>query len=125
MPTDEYDDDDRPRRPRDSRGDEEDRPARRPRDDDDYDAPRRGSGAVTPHHGVLVLVLGIIGLCCGLSGLIAFIIGLIDIGKMNKGTMDPSGKGMTMAGLIIGIIGFVLNCAGGIYFNMHPEMFKQ
>jgi hypothetical protein len=122
MPTDDEFDDDRPRRPRSSRGDEEDRPRRR--DDDDYeDAPRRRSGGA-PHHGVVILVLGILGLCCGLSGLAAFIWGLIEIGKMNKGEIDSSGKGMVMAGLIIGIIGFVLNCAGGIYMNQHPGAFK-
>src|SRR5690242_6488270 len=100
MPTDDDFDEDRPaRRPRNSRDDDEDRPARRRRDDDDDDAPRRSGGA--PHHGVLVLVLGILGLCCGLSGLAAFILGLIDMGKMNKGQMDPSGKGLTMAGTII------------------------
>jgi hypothetical protein len=123
MPRDEYDDeDDRPRRPRSSRDEEDDAPRRR-RDDDDYDAPvRRGGGE--PHRGTVVLVLGIIGLCCGICGLIAFILGIIDIGKMNKGQMDPSGKGMTMAGTIIGIIGFVLNCAGGIYWNMNKQAFQ-
>ena len=127
MPTDDdFEDEDRPRRPRSSRDrEDEDRPARRRRDDDEdeyEDRPRRRGGA--PHHGVLVLVLGILGLCCGLSALIAFILGLIDMGKMNKGEMDPSGKGMTMAGTIIGIIGFVLNCAGGIYFRTHPNAFQ-
>jgi uncharacterized protein DUF4190 len=121
MPTDEFDDDDRPRRPRSSRDEDEDRPARRRRDDaDDYDDPVRRPGGGAPHRGVVVLVLGILGLCCGICGLIAFILGLVDIGKMNKGEMDPSGKGMTMAGLIIGIIGFVLNCSGGIYLRTHP-----
>jgi hypothetical protein len=126
MPTDEYDeDDDRPRRPRSSRDDEDDRPARRPRDEDDYDdKPRRTGAGGKPHHGVLVLVLGILGICCGICGLVAFIIGLLDIGKMNKGQMDPSGKGMTIAGMIIGLIGFLLNCAGGIYYNMNPGAFK-
>lgn len=122
MPTDDYEDDDRPRR-RASRDDDEDRPRRRDRDDDYDDAPRRSDGGA-PHHGVVILVLGIIGLCCGLSGLAAFIWGLIEIGKMNKGEIDSSGKGMVMAGTIIGIIGFVLNCAGGIYFRTHPNAFQ-
>jgi hypothetical protein len=125
MPADEFDeDDDRPRRPRSSR-DDEDAPVRRPRGDDYDDTPRRTGAGGAPHHGVLVLVLGILGLCCGICGLVAFIIGILDIGKMNKGQMDPSGKGMTMAGMIIGIIGFVLNCAGGIYLNMNPQLLKQ
>jgi hypothetical protein len=123
MATDDEFDDDRPRRPRSSRDDfdDEDTPARRRRDDYD-DAPvRRG---VEPHRGTVVLVLGILGLCCGICGIIAFILGLIDLGKMNKGQMDPSGKGMTTAGLVIGIIGFVLNCAGGIYFRANPNAFN-
>jgi len=125
MATDDYDDDDRPRRPRNSRDDEDDAPRRRRDEDDDYDdSPRRSGKGLAPHKGVVILVLGIIGLCCGLSGIIAFILGLIDISKMNKGQMDPSGKGLTMAGTIIGIIGFVLNCAGGIYFNANPNAFK-
>jgi hypothetical protein len=109
MPTDDYEDDDRPRRPR--------------RDDDFDDAPRRSRGG-KPHHGVVILVLGILGLCCGLSGLVAFIWGLIEIGKMNKGEIDSSGKGLVTAGLIIGILGFVLNFGAGIYMNMHPNAFK-
>src|SRR3954471_14493771 len=123
MPTDDDFDDDRPaRRPRNSRDDDDAPPARRRRDDDD-DVPRRSGGA--PHRGTLVLVLGILGLCCGICGLIAFILGLVDMGKMNKGEMDPSGKGMTMAGTIIGIIGFVLNCATGIYMRTNPNAFGQ
>jgi hypothetical protein len=123
MPTDDDFDDDRPaRRPRNSRDDDEDRPARRRRDDDD-DAPRP-RGGLAPHHGVLVLILGIVGLCCGFAGLAAFIIGLIDLGKMNKGQMDPSGKGLTMAGTIIGIVTFVLGIISNIYFFNNPNVFK-
>lgn len=127
MAADEFDDDDRPaRRPRNSRDDDDDRPPRRQdRDDrDDYDdAPRRSN--VAPHRGTVVLILGIVGVfCCGLCGLIAFILGLIDLGKMKKGEMDSSGQGLTMAGTIIGIVGFVLHCAGGFYFRANPNMFK-
>ena len=125
MPTDDdFDDDDRPRRPRSSRDrEDEDRPARRRRDEDYDDAPRR-RGNLAPHHGVLVLVLGILGLCCGFAGLAAFIVGIIDIGKMNKGKMDPSGKGLTMAGMIIGLVTFVLGIVSNIYVMNNPNLFK-
>jgi hypothetical protein len=126
MPRDEYDDeDDRPRRPKNSRDDDEDdRPARRRRDeDDDYeDRPRRSGGA--PHHGVAILILGIFGFCCGFAGLAAGIWGVIELGKMNKGQIDPSGRGLVTAGTIIGFIMFGLGIVSGIYFNMHPNMFK-
>jgi hypothetical protein len=125
MPTDEFEDD-RPRRPRSSRDDfDDDRPARRRDEADDYDdVPRRSGGNAAPHHGVIILVLGILGWCCGLLGLVAFIMGIIDIGKMNKGQMDSSGKGMTMAGLIIGILGFLANCGAGFYYRSNPGAFK-
>lgn len=108
MPTDEYDDDDRPRRPRDSRDDDEDRPARRRRDDaDDYDdTPRRGGGG-KPHRGVMILVFGILSLlCCPIIfGLLAVLMGQADLKEMDAGRMDSSGRGLTKAGVIIGIIG--------------------
>jgi Domain of unknown function (DUF4190) len=125
MAADEFDDDDRPaRRPRNSRDDDDDRPARKRNRDDDYDDAPRRSGGGKPHHGVIVLVLGILGLCCGICGLVAFILGLIDLGKMKKGEMDDSGKGMTTAGMIIGIVTFVLGIITNIYFFKNPNMFK-
>jgi hypothetical protein len=104
MPTEDEFDDDRPaRRPRNSR-DDDDRPARRPRDDDD--APRRGGGK--PHRGVMILVLGILGFfCCFILGIVAFFMGQSDIKEMDAGRMDPSGRGLTKAGMIIGLISIV------------------
>lgn len=117
------DDDDRPRRPRSSR-DDDDRPARRRRDeDDDYEAPRK-RGGMAPHHGVVILILGLLTPCCGIAGIVGLILGIIDLGKMNKGQMDPSGKGLTMAGTIIAAVGILINCGGGIYINMHPELLR-
>ena len=110
MPSDEYDDDDRPRR-RNSRDDDDDRPARRRRDDDadEYDdAPRRAG--MTPHRGVMILIFGILSLiCCPLVfGLMSIIMGNADLKEMDARRMDPEGRGLTKAGIIIGIIGIVL-----------------
>ncbi len=116
------DDDERPRRRRDE--DEDDRPRRR-RDSerDDYDdGPRRSNQK--PHRGSTVLILGIFGLlCCGICGIIAFILGLIDLGEMKKGKMDESGRGMTVAGTVIGIVGFFVQSIGGVYFRMNRRRF--
>ncbi len=56
-----------------------------------------------PHRGGAILALAIIGLfLCQFLAIGAVIMALIDLGKMNRGTMDPAGKGQTIAGLVIG-----------------------
>jgi hypothetical protein len=68
-----------------------------------------------PHRGVLVLVLGILGIvCCFICGIIAWVFGSKDLKEMAAGTMDPSGKGMTQAGRICGIISVALQIIGFI-----------
>lgn len=63
-----------------------------------------------PHRGVLVLVLGILGLVgCGIfTAIPAWVIGSGDLKAMDAGTMDPSGRSLTNAGRICGMIGTIL-----------------
>ena len=62
-----------------------------------------------PHRGTLVLVLGIVSLvACAICGPFAWLIGRDDLRKMDHGSMDPEGRGLTQAGMICGIIGTVL-----------------
>jgi hypothetical protein len=64
---------------------------------------------VRPHRGVVILVLGILGLlCCFILGIIAWVMGSGDLREMDAGRMDPSGRGLTQAGKICGIISVVL-----------------
>ena len=65
---------------------------------------------MTPHRGVLVLVLGILGLVgCGiLTGIPAWVIGSGDLKAMDAGTMDPSGRSLTNAGKICGMIATII-----------------
>jgi hypothetical protein len=64
---------------------------------------------VRPHRGTVVLVLGILGLvCCFICGIIAWVMGNTDLRDMDAGRMDPSGRGLTQAGKICGIISVVL-----------------
>jgi hypothetical protein len=125
----------RRRRPRDEEGEEE-----------DYTRPVRRSGRrradQDPHRGVLILVFGIISIACCVLGLIAslfvgpfalilFLPGLglgipawamggRDLRRIDAGRMDPDGRGSTMGGYVMGIIGTILNglltfcCALGI-----------
>lgn len=66
-----------------------------------------------PHRGGSILALGIIGLvCCGICGIIAWVMGNSDLAEMDAGIMDPSGRGLTKAGRIMGIISVVLSIIG-------------
>jgi uncharacterized membrane protein len=57
----------------------------------------------------LILVLGILGLIiCGPLAIVAWVMGSGDLKQIDAGTMDPSGRGTTQAGKIIGIIGTIL-----------------
>ena len=66
-----------------------------------------------PHRGVVVLVLGILGIVvCFICGIIAWVMGNGDLREMAAGTMDPSGRGMTQAGKICGMISVILAIVG-------------
>ncbi|MBI1899881.1 MAG: hypothetical protein HYS13_02050 [Planctomycetia bacterium] len=72
-----------------------------------------------PHRGGTVLVLALLGwFICPLLSLIAWNMGRGDLQKMDAGQMDDSGRGLTTAGKIIGMVTtllFVLSfLAGGI-----------
>lgn len=66
-----------------------------------------------PHRGVLVLVLGILGLVlCFPCGIAAWILGSGDLRQIDAGTMDPTGRGLTHAGKVLGIISTLLTILG-------------
>ncbi len=77
--------------------------------------PAYTSGAA-PHRGVLILVLGILSIVvCAFLGPFAWIMGQGDMKKIAAGSMDASGKGLTQAGMICGIIGTVFLALGLLY----------
>jgi hypothetical protein len=122
----EFDDDDRPRRPRRD-DDEDDRPARR-RDDDDLDRPGprrsdRGAGM-----GIASLVLGILSIpLCICSWIdIPFSVLAIIFGFVSRAQGGP--RGTATAGIICGFVSLlliviilILAFSGAI----DPEKFKQ
>jgi len=80
-------------------------------------------GILAPHRGGTVLTLGILGvicdtfgaMVCGLSPVVglalsipAWVMGRNDLRAIDAGKMDPMGRGSTLAGMILGIIGTVL-----------------
>lgn len=65
------------------------------------------------HRGTLILVLGILSLVvCAPLGIAAWIMGANDLKEMTAGTMDASGRSLTQAGKICGIIGTILLIIG-------------
>jgi hypothetical protein len=102
MPTDEFEDDDRPRRPRSSRDEEDDAPIRRRSDEDDRgdfdDVPRKPQGG-----GNGLAITSMVLVCC-----CAYISPLLGLGALITGFMANSkgqSKGMAMAGIITGALG--------------------
>ena len=59
-----------------------------------------------PHRGSTVLVYGILGLVvCQLLAIAAWRMGTDDLRQMEFGQMDPSGRDLTNAGRICGMVG--------------------
>ena len=52
-------------------------------------------------------ILGLVGICWPL-GIVAWVMGNGDLKEMDAGAMDPSGRSMTNAGRICGMIGTIL-----------------
>lgn len=58
-----------------------------------------------PHRGSIILVFGILGLVvCQLFGIAAWFMGNTDLNEMAQGRMDPTGKDLTKAGRICGMV---------------------
>ena len=71
-----------------------------------------------PHRGTMILVFGILGLVvCMPLGIVAWVMGSIDLKAMDAGTMDPEGRSITQAGKIIGMIATILNIIG-LFFGL-------
>ncbi len=78
-----------------------------------FQQPFQSQQMLKPHRGGVVLALGILGIVvCFICGIIAWVMGKNDLQEMEAGVMDPSGRDITNAGRIYGLIGFVLGCIG-------------
>jgi hypothetical protein len=59
-----------------------------------------------PHRGATVLVFGILSLVvCPIFGVAAWMMGNGDLQEMGNGYMDPTGRDLTNAGRICGMVG--------------------
>jgi hypothetical protein len=58
------------------------------------------------HRGTIILVFGILSLVvCPFFGIAAWVMGNTDLEEMDWGRMDPSGRDLTKAGRICGMVG--------------------
>jgi len=73
-----------------------------------------------PHHGAPILVLGIVSLLCScfVAGIVAWVLANSDLREMDAGRMDPSGRGLTQAGKVCGIISVVLGIVAVITWTL-------
>lgn len=57
------------------------------------------------HNGILALVLACVGFfCCPLLSIAALVLSTLDLSRLNKGEVDPSGLGILRAAQVISII---------------------
>jgi hypothetical protein len=70
-----------------------------------------------PHRGPLILVLGIMGLFvqCPVFPLMSWVMGSNDLREMQAGRMDPAGRDLTRAGMVIGMVLSILWIAGILF----------
>ncbi|HAJ41991.1 MAG TPA: hypothetical protein DCM00_04920 [Alcanivorax sp.] len=62
-----------------------------------------------PHRGTLVLTLGLISmLLFSPLGVVAWVLGVLELKAMDRGERDPGGRGTAIAGMIFGIIATVM-----------------
>ena len=70
---------------------------------------QRGEYGLGPHRGGWILTLGVMSLlCCNLLGIAAWLMANADLRLMDNGAMDPAGRGLTVAGKVLGIISLVI-----------------
>lgn len=67
-----------------------------------------GGAPMKPHRATMVLVFGILGFCCIIFAILAWVFGKSDLKEMQAGRMDPSGEGTTKVGMILGIVFTIL-----------------
>ncbi len=72
--------------------------------------PMPAAGFVAPHRGALVLVFGVLGIVvgCPVFSALAWILGSRDLREIRAGRMDRQGEGITLVGMILGMIVSIL-----------------
>lgn len=70
-----------------------------------------GRAYQSAHRGGMILTFGIMAIVCNIAaipGILAWVMGSADLKLMDAGRMDPEGRGITQAGMILGMIMSIL-----------------
>jgi hypothetical protein len=87
-------------------------------------SPQPGEGGLKPHRGGVILALGILGIVvCFICGIVAWVMGNSDLRQIDTGVMDPSGRGLTQAGKICGMISVILWIVGLVIWLLFMGLF--
>lgn len=79
-----------------------------------------------PARGALVLTLGILSLVmCGFLGPVAWSMGSSDLAAIDRGELDPGGRGMLQAGRVCGIIASALLVVALVSVLMLVGLFRS
>jgi hypothetical protein len=72
------------------------------------------------------LVCAVVGICaCGLLlGPIAVVLGFVARNRIRESNGTLTGEGLALAGIIVGIVAFVLAIVGAIYYLNNPDIFE-
>ncbi len=69
----------------------------------------KGAGGGASTKAIVALVLGILGLaCCPPTAIVAWIVGKQELSAIAKGESSAQGRGLALAGFILGIVGTVI-----------------
>jgi hypothetical protein len=72
-------------------------------------APATGAMPYQPHRGTQLMIWGIVSLCCcSVLGFVPLLMANADLAAMDRGEMDPSGRGITQAARVLGIVALVI-----------------
>jgi hypothetical protein len=73
-----------------------------------------GTGGQNQTLAIVSLVCGILGFCCGILGIVGVVTGFMAKNNADANPAEYGGRGMAIAGIILGAIGFLLNFIVGI-----------
>lgn len=71
-----------------------------------------GGGYVQPKTsqlGIWALVTGILGFCCGPLSIVAIVLGVMGRKEIDSSNGARTGRGLAVAGLVLGIVALVIN----------------
>lgn len=73
-----------------------------------------GAGGQNKTLAIVSLVCGILGFCCGILGIVGVVTGFMAKNNADANPAEYGGRGMAIAGIILGAVGFLLNVIAGI-----------